>query len=104
MRASTLRADAKLREMANLKEDVDTIAITSCEIVAAEAHYHHSCYKSYTRDYKRHYSLATDQRKTTSAENDYATVEYNSYMELFEYIRETVMPFHDVITLSSITG
>lgn len=49
IQAVQLRADHTLRECAILNEDTRIIAITSREIVAAGAHYHASCYKSYTK-------------------------------------------------------
>ena len=47
--AVQLRADQTLRECAVQKRDEKILAVTSRDIVAAEAHYHHSCYKNYTR-------------------------------------------------------
>ena len=47
VKASQLRADATLRKIAIVKGDEDIIALTSRDIVAAEAHYHRSCYRSY---------------------------------------------------------
>ena len=41
-----LRADQTLRECAIQKADERILAVTSRDIVAAEAHYHISCYKS----------------------------------------------------------
>ena len=45
-----LRADQTLRKCAIQKGDEKILAVTSRDIVAAEAHYHVSCYKNYTRD------------------------------------------------------
>ena len=47
--AIQLRADQTLRECATLKGDEKILAVTSRDIVAAEAHYHFSCYRNYTR-------------------------------------------------------
>ncbi len=47
--AVQLRADKTLRECAIQKGDEKIIGITSRDIVAAEAHYHLSCYKKYTK-------------------------------------------------------
>ena len=55
VKASTLRSDAKLRQIAMLKEEDAILAVTSREIVAAEAHYHISCYNNYTRSPEQHY-------------------------------------------------
>ena len=48
IQAVQLRADHALRQCAILNEDSRIVAITSRDIVATEAHYHASCYKSYT--------------------------------------------------------
>ena len=47
--AVQLRADETLRKRAILKGDKKILALTSRDIVAAEAHYHCSCYKIYTK-------------------------------------------------------
>ena len=44
-----LRADETQRKCAILKGDEKILALTSRDIVAAEAHYHCSCYKIYTK-------------------------------------------------------
>ena len=46
-----LRADAKVRNVATKKLDSKILAIVSRDIVAAEAHYHRSCYRLYTENY-----------------------------------------------------
>jgi len=48
IKAVQLRADETLRSCAMLKEDAKIRVLTSRDIVAAEAHYHASCYKIYT--------------------------------------------------------
>ena len=48
--AVQLRADQTLRKCAIQKGDERILAVTSRDIVAAEAHYHVSCYKNYKRD------------------------------------------------------
>jgi len=44
-----LRADEKVRKAAMEKNDSNVLAITSDDIIAKEASYHASCYKTYTR-------------------------------------------------------
>ncbi len=51
-KAVQLRVDETLRKFAIQKGDEHIIAVTSRDIVAAEAHYHTSCYKNYTRNIK----------------------------------------------------
>lgn len=49
IQAVQLRADQTLRKCATQKGDENILAVTSRDIVAAEAHYHISCYKNYMR-------------------------------------------------------
>lgn len=49
VQCTELRCDEKIRDVATLKHDTDILAITSKDIVAAEAHYHRVCYREYTR-------------------------------------------------------
>ena len=48
-----LRADDSIRKSAIAKGDSRIIGVLSREIVAAEAWYHRSCYRDYTRQRKR---------------------------------------------------
>ena len=45
-----LCADLRIRDVANLKSDGRILSLTSRDIVAAEAHYHASCYKAYMKE------------------------------------------------------
>lgn len=47
--AVEIRTDAKGRETVTEKKDERLLAITARDIVAAEAHFHPSCYRDYTR-------------------------------------------------------
>ena len=49
VKAAQLRVDETLRNIATEKCDHEIMALTSREIVVAEAHYHRSCYRGYTR-------------------------------------------------------
>ena len=44
-----IRADENIRKVATQKNDAKVLAITTDELVAKEAHYHFTCYRSYTR-------------------------------------------------------
>lgn len=54
-----LRSDHTIRNSAIAKVDERMLAIVSRELVAAEAHYHRSCYREYVRG-------ATDNTPCTS--------------------------------------
>ena len=49
VKAAQLRVDKTLREKALAKCHQTILAVTSRDIVAAETHYHRSCYREYTR-------------------------------------------------------
>lgn len=98
--AVQLRADQRVRDIAVQRGDERLIALTSRDIVAAEAHYHISCYKMYTK---------TDEKKV---ENDngtdeyerYHTIEDEAYAELFEYIRTNVIPNKRITPLTVLSA
>ena len=56
VQAKEIRSDENLRQIAIRKCDENIIAVTSRDIVAAEAWYHRSCYK-YTRPMRAYYSV-----------------------------------------------
>lgn len=94
------RADDTIRRAAVRKGDNRMLAIVSRELVAAEGHYHRSCYRVYTKD------LNTDIDEGVinldQAECHYKTAERMALYKVFAYIREgliehpTVVPFTDL--------
>jgi len=79
----TTGADAKLREVAVSKLDDRAVALLSREAVSAEAHFHRSCYRAYTKeDYVKKCS-STD----SPAENEYCKIEDNAFPYVCHYIR-----------------
>jgi len=95
--ASQLRVDQTLRESAVRKGDERMVALTSRDIVAAEAHYHTSCYRNYTRDNEN------EEEKETHEFILYHKVEGEAYEELFEYIRADIIPNKRLIPVTSLT-
>ena len=93
--AIQLRADQTLRECATLKGDEKILAVTSRDIVAAEAHYHFSCYRNYTRGVKT---------KQPDQEKRYEKVEGEALANLFDYIRRDIIPSKKVLPLASLTS
>ena len=81
IQAVQLRADTTLRNCAILKNDARILAITSRDIVAMEAHYHASCYKSYTniktkeRDYVGDKEVENSSQVTDMLSYEVAEVE-----------------------------
>ena len=74
----------------------EIIALTSREIVAAEAHYHRSCYREYTRPKKQ--GLGCD------ISDDTQDAEFDAFSDLFEHIRAQVLEKQRVITMSEATN
>lgn len=89
-----IRSDARVRDAAVKKMDTRLLAITSRELVAAEAHYHKSCYRDYTREDKLLFEKPAD------ADSAYNDAEKRSYEQLFAYIRSDLFqaPRVDKIT------
>ena len=46
-------ADKRIREIAGQRNDNELLAITSDELIAKEAHYHASYYRTYTKFYQK---------------------------------------------------
>ena len=88
--ALELRVDDTLRRIAIEKKDSKLLAFTSREIVAAEAQYHPSCYKNYTR---------SRPVKEKMPESPYSVAEKNARQNLFCYIRTELFSFPNVVPL-----
>jgi len=51
------RADKKIRQIAEKRNDNEILAIASDELIAKEAHHHASCYRVYTKMYEKKLSV-----------------------------------------------
>ena len=98
VQVSQLKVDDKLRECAIAKQDDKMIGLTSRDIVAAEAHYHRSCYREYTRPVKL---SETNQQESPSP---YAEVQTRAFNELLNYIRDDVIPNKNIIPLAKLSS
>ena len=87
IRCDELRADATVRKRATDKNDSRMLAILSRELVAAEGHYHRTCYKVYTRPISGPSSVTqiSDKDKEQSL---YAATEEWAYQKLVEEMKE----------------
>ena len=72
------------------------MALTSREIVAAEAHYHRSWYREYTRPKKQ--GLGCD------ISDDTQDVDFDAFSDLFEHIRAEVLEKQRVIPMTEVTN
>ena len=104
--AVQLRADQTLRKCAIQKGDEKILAVTSRDIVTAEAHYHVSCYKNYTRDGTKIpvYKDESNRENEKDGSELYQAIEKEAYRNLLEYIRTDVIPSKKVIPMTSLTS
>ena len=76
------------------------LALTSRDIIAAEAHYHCSCYKIYIK-------VKTKEREHECEKTDrdewYQIVEKEVYAKLFDYIRTDIIPNKIIVPVTSLT-
>jgi len=87
IQAVQLRADTTLRHCAILNNDARILAITSRDIVATEAHYHASCYKSYTNIKTKERDHVGDKEVDNLSQEtemlSYEVAEVKAYVQLF---------------------
>ena len=69
----------------------------SKELVAAEGHYHRSCYRPYIRE-KPGYSCD----KEVDEQNPYNAAEKDSFNQLFSYIRNILFPNPEVLPMTDL--
>ena len=93
-----LRADQTLRECAIRKGDEKILAVTSRHIVAAEAHYHHSCYKNYTRIKTKECEHKGERKGGDQM------IDREAYANLFEYIRTDIIPNKKIVPITCLTA
>lgn len=107
IQAVQLRADMTLRHCAILNNDARILAITSRDIVATEAHYHASCYKSYTNIKTKERDHVGDKEVENSSQVtdmlSYEVAEVEAYVQLFHYIRNKVIPHKKVVPVAQLT-
>ena len=100
IKARQLRADEMLRQCATEKQDEKILVITSRDIVAAEAHYHRSCYRNYTRKALHDKEIGSATRD--ESESAYNKVQSDAYDNLFSYIRNEMLPDRLIIPVATL--
>lgn len=93
--ARQLRVDDTVRRVAEIKQDTRILALASRELVAAEAHWHHSCYKNYTRENSKSVNTAD----TEELRDSYTQAELNAFSRLCDYIRNDLFQNSNIIEL-----
>lgn len=87
-----LRADAKIRGAAQKKMDGRILALVSRDLVAAEGHYHRSCYRTYTKEEVSKGVVANNEDGGDDTDaTQYEAAVKQSYDELFLFIRTELL-------------
>ncbi len=76
------------------------LAIVSRDLVAAEGHYHRSCYRSYTRQEK----VTGSGRHAEDSADEYEKALSYSYDELFMFIRNELFANLKIVAMSDLTS
>ena len=97
VKAAQLRVDKTLKDKALAKCDHKILAAVSRDIVAAEAYYHRSCYRQYTR----HERPSSSSSPTDEVQDD---AEEKAFSDLFKYIRLEVIGEKSVVTMTELTS
>ena len=84
-----LRADSTIRRAAVGKNDPRILAIVTRELVAAEACYHKSCYRDYTRNIQG--AVSNGDKKEEDECPEYTNAESQAYENLFTYIETRLL-------------
>uniref|UniRef100_UPI00358F0FB3 uncharacterized protein n=1 Tax=Myxine glutinosa TaxID=7769 RepID=UPI00358F0FB3 len=101
VQCSEVRAGDQIRKAATRKLDHSILAITSRKLVAAEGHYHRSCYRAYTRvNFAANMDVGEGQEDNTEAQ--YEVAERDSYEQLFSYIRNEMFPNPEVLPMTDL--
>ena len=85
-----MRADISIRRMATLKNDSKILTLVSRALIAAEACYHRTCCRSYTRP-DASSNVNPDESCESQRDDEYARVESDAYQMLFGFIRSNVI-------------
>ena len=105
IKCSEFRGDDSIRKAALHKKDQRILALASRELVAAEAHYHRSCYVIYTRCLSETDKVdPPDTESDMESEDDksYEDVENEAFKTLSDWIRLNIFPARSVISMSEL--
>ncbi|KAG0716309.1 hypothetical protein GWK47_009996 [Chionoecetes opilio] len=100
-----LRADEKIRRAATRKLNQRILGLLSRDLVAAEGHYHKSCYKLFTKDDSpaaARSGAGENQEESEGARYEEAEIE--ALEELFLYIRTELFPNPEVLPMINLTS
>lgn len=99
-----MRSDERIRMAATEKMDSRVLSLASRDLVAAEAHYHKSCYRDYTRILDKPNDVGiVDETATDPEMIKYQAAVSKSYEELFYYIRNDVFLSPRIVAMTELT-
>ena len=101
-----LRSDQTIRQAAIDKSDSRVPAIMSRDLVAAEGHYHRSCYRRYTKQTnpKASSEMSVHQMQIQpDPDEEYSKTEEQCYHGLFEFIRGVIFEKPQVMRMTELT-
>ena len=100
-----LQADARIREVARKRNDAKVLALTSRDLVAAEAWYHKSCYRLYTS------VKGTDENNSTFLQYNlqdsnykYKVAEREAYGCMTQYVQCELFQTPKVVKFTQLTS
>ena len=96
--ARELRVNNSVRNAAISKQDSRILAILSRDLVAAEGHYHRTCYRHYTNIKESD----TGEESEEDDESDYVRAESSALPRMFDYIRNDLFK-NNIIELSKLS-
>ena len=102
IQCSELRADETVRRIAIVNNDSRILAIVSRELVAAEACYHKSCYRDYTRPHL--HSGTSNETTAASSDEEYARLESKAYEMLFDHVRSSILEKPKLVKMTDLTN
>ena len=102
MQCRELRADQTVRDAALRKKDTRILALLDRELVAAEAHYHRTCYRFYTKE--DHELSQGGRQDIDDPETKYANALEQAEIELFSYIQNYFILNPDIIPMTHLTS
>ena len=100
-----LRSDQTVRKAAVDQSDPRMMAITSRDLVAAEGHYHRSCYRRYTKQTSSKTNSETSGDPVAfrpDPDEEYAKTEVHCYSGLFRFIRDVIFEKPQVIRMTEL--
>lgn len=95
-----LRADARIRDAAVKKLDDRILVLLSRDLVAAEGHYHMSCYHSYM--YVSQGDATSSVKDSEDTEDSYDALVRQAFNELFQFIKKELFVHPEVVTMTDL--